>query len=447
MLQTKRMMTTMTSRCSPPQTHILIITAAGSSSRMHTTGDAITQKKEFLPLQAGTVLSCCAFAFVKDFFFDIIIVTYKAGKEQQTKDAFFFDPYIKDYTKDSIVFFVCGGQTRQQSVFSALEATSTILDSKRINKENALVLVQDGARPFATKAIISNVLSSLSVYDSVAPAIEVIDTLKQVDPNNNITQHLIRKDIRAIQTPQGFKFFPFFLAHQKAKDYVEKKPNIQFTDDTQIWDMFCPATFRKTHLVAGATQNTKITYPCDLQLLQDHNLGEGKEKTQMQKSQDILYKTGIGYDKHLLVSGRRLLLGGVELASEKGEQGHSDADALLHAITDALLGAAGIADIGELFPPNDMQYKDANSKSLLKKAFSLVQKAGYRLCNLDCVVLLQKPKFLPYREQVRQSIATILDCDKERVFIKAKTGEGVGYVGKGKCVEAFATCLLIKSLV
>ncbi|MCQ2982073.1 MAG: 2-C-methyl-D-erythritol 2,4-cyclodiphosphate synthase [Treponemataceae bacterium] len=136
------------------------------------------------------------------------------------------------------------------------------------------------------------------------------------------------------------------------------------------------------------------------------------------------------------------MLGGVEIPYTKGEAGHSDGDVLLHAITDALLGAAGLGDIGELFPPSDMRFKDADSRKLLQTAWQLVQNDGWKLGNLDCVIALEKPKFLPYRDQVRQSIADCLGVDKKTVFVKAKTGEKLGEIGTGQAVAVWATCLL-----
>lgn len=158
-----------------------------------------------------------------------------------------------------------------------------------------------------------------------------------------------------------------------------------------------------------------------------------------------MIRVGLGYDKHVLTEGRRLILGGVEIPFEKGEAGHSDGDLLLHAITDALLGAGGLGDIGSYFPPSDPKWKDADSSILLKKCWDDVRNAGWKLGNLDCVIALEKPKFLPFREQVRESIAKILEVQKEQIFVKAKTGEKLGDVGQGRAVEAWAVCLLEKT--
>lgn len=155
-----------------------------------------------------------------------------------------------------------------------------------------------------------------------------------------------------------------------------------------------------------------------------------------------MIRVGLGYDLHTLVPSRKLMLGGVEIPFELGEAGHSDGDVLLHAITDALLGASGLGDIGEFFPPSDMKWKDVDSKVLLKTAWQEVVKAGWKLENLDCVLNIEKPKLLPFRNQIIKSISEILECDESQVFIKAKTGEKIGEIGKSQAVAAWTVCLL-----
>jgi len=153
-------------------------------------------------------------------------------------------------------------------------------------------------------------------------------------------------------------------------------------------------------------------------------------------------RVGLGRDIHRLAKGRRFLLGGVELPAKRGEVGHSDGDVLAHAVCDAMLGAAALGDIGGLFPPSDSRWKDADSMELLRAAFVMVKTAGWKLVNLDCVVSCEKPKVLPFRDEIRRSLADALELPTESVFVKGKTAEGLGAVGKGKAVEAFAICLL-----
>ena len=155
-----------------------------------------------------------------------------------------------------------------------------------------------------------------------------------------------------------------------------------------------------------------------------------------------MIRVGLGYDLHRLVEGRRLILGGVEFDFEKGEDGHSDGDVLLHAITDALLGAAGLGDIGSYFPPEDVKWKDADSAELLRTVWKDVRAAGWNLVNLDCVIKLEKPKFLKRRGEVINSIAAILGVDSSQIFVKAKPGEKLPPVGTSEAVEAEVVCLI-----
>ena len=155
-----------------------------------------------------------------------------------------------------------------------------------------------------------------------------------------------------------------------------------------------------------------------------------------------MIRIGLGKDLHRLEEGRQFILGGVIIPHPKGEQGHSDGDVLAHAVMDALLGAAGLGDIGEFFPPSDNLWKNANSMDLLKTVSASVSQAGWNIINIDCVVTCEKPKVLPYRDAIRKSIAAVLDIDASSVFVKGKTNEGLGDIGMGNAVDALAVCLL-----
>ncbi|MDR2069460.1 MAG: 2-C-methyl-D-erythritol 2,4-cyclodiphosphate synthase [Spirochaetaceae bacterium] len=155
-----------------------------------------------------------------------------------------------------------------------------------------------------------------------------------------------------------------------------------------------------------------------------------------------MIRIGLGRDFHRLVPGRPFLLAGVKLLSDRGELGHSDGDVLAHAVTDALLGAAGLGDIGEFFPPRDPVWKNADSMALLITAYKKVQEQGWRPVNLDCVVICETPRVLPYREPIRAALAAILELPLEAVFVKGKTNEGLGPLGEGLAAEALAVCLL-----
>ncbi len=155
-------------------------------------------------------------------------------------------------------------------------------------------------------------------------------------------------------------------------------------------------------------------------------------------------RIGHGYDVHKLVEGRRLILGGVDIPYEKGLLGHSDADVLLHAISDSLLGAAAMGDIGKLFPDNDPAFEGADSLVLLKEVYGRVQEKGYNLINLDATVLAQRPKLRPYIDTMRENIASALGVDAECVSVKATTEEGLGFTGEGKGIAAHCVCLISK---
>ncbi|MDR2509064.1 MAG: 2-C-methyl-D-erythritol 2,4-cyclodiphosphate synthase [Spirochaetaceae bacterium] len=154
------------------------------------------------------------------------------------------------------------------------------------------------------------------------------------------------------------------------------------------------------------------------------------------------FRVGIGTDLHRLVTARRFVLGGVCIPAAFGPEGHSDGDALIHAVIDALLGAAALDDIGGLFPPEDAAYKDADSRLLAKEAVRRVRAAGWEIANIDAVVECEAPKILPYREAIRASLAAALGISAAQVFVKGKTGEGLGEIGRGKAVYAQAVCLL-----
>lgn len=157
-----------------------------------------------------------------------------------------------------------------------------------------------------------------------------------------------------------------------------------------------------------------------------------------------MLRIGLGYDLHKLVENRKLLLGGVEFEFSKGEDGHSDGDVLLHAITDALLGASGLGDIGSYFPPEDKKWKNADSKELLKIVWQDIKNSGWKIINIDCVIKLEKPKFLSKRQTVIDSVAKILQIEQNQIFVKAKTGEKIFPIGTSDAVEAQAVCLLEK---
>lgn len=390
----------------PDVTIGIVICAAGSSTRF---GSSV--KKEYLPLETGTVLSTSVKKFINALNISALVITVPHNGTEQAKAALFNDTSI---TFPENIFFTEGGKTRQESVFNALKTLASIKNPPEY------VLIHDGARPFVTEKIITDTINAAILHGAAAPGTTPVDTQKLLDENNFIVEHLQRSRMSAIQTPQGFKLKELLEAHKKAMQ--DKK---EYTDDTEIWGKYCG----KVMAVHGDAVNKKITYASDY---------DKKEKTMN------TIRTGLGYDIHRLVENRKLIIGGVEFPFEKGEDGHSDGDALLHAITDALLGASGMGDIGSFFPPEEAKWKDADSKELLKTVWNEVKKAGWQIENIDCVVKLEKPKFLPRRNEVINSIAKVLEVENSRVFVKAKTGEKMDSVGSGNAIEAWVTCLLSK---
>lgn len=414
-------MTTETRTDSRQKKLALILTAAGSSNRM---GGI---KKEYLKLNGGTTLSSATAIFLDTLEFSAVVVTYPYKEdldllkieEEKSRNALFSDERVKKAQNEGTQFiFVPGGKSRQSSVYSAL-----VQLQKVFNTAPVLVFIHDGARPFVSKKTIISTYTLALEHGCAAAGIEPVDTQKEIDDKGFITRHLIRSSMVSIQTPQVFPLTELLNAHTRALD--SKK---EFTDDTQIWDEFSNQS--KIKVSAGEASNKKITFKQDL----DKDFGEQK-----------MIRTGLGYDKHALVKNRKLVLGGIQIESDLGEDGHSDGDVLLHAITDALLGASAMGDIGSFFPPEEARWKDADSKTLLKTVWDKITQKGWSLVNLDCVIALEKPKFLPHRQEVIDSIANTLGVAPDQVFVKAKTGEKLGDVGQSRAVEAFATCLLERS--
>lgn len=434
----------------------VVITAAGSSTRMG------GQKKEYRSLGdgAGTVLSVATKAFVSalapqllsdtgeriqqqkgsvplPYRLTQILITIppNSGKEglQTAQEALFASPDLQalwDNPRQQATYipqllFVEGGQSRQASVCKALQALAENQDPEAEYQAPEIVLIHDGARPFVTEDIILQVVATTQNEGAAACGIPPVDTQKEINSQGFIVRHLNRDSLVAIQTPQGFHFKPLLQAHLMAA-----QDNFETTDDTAIWGTYVGPV----KITPGSVDNKKITFPRDLAC----------EDSCKKEAATMDIRTGLGYDLHRLEEGRALVLGGVVIPFHKGEAGHSDGDVLLHAITDALLGAAARSDIGELFPPSDPQWKGADSRQLLQAAWKLVTEAGWKLVNLDCVVAIQEPKILPHREAIRKSIASILYVDVDQVFIKAKTGEKLGPVGNGEAVEVWATCLLTR---
>ena len=396
-------------------------------------------------------MSEAALVFLKTKLFSTAVVVHPKNGLAAAKKAFFKNPLVAELTQGSNVIFTPGGKTRQESVLNALKALDKACKKPQAQKPPRLVLIHDGARPFISQSLVKKTVAATLKYGAAVPALQPVETQKEMDSSSRIARHLKRSSLAAVQTPQGFLFPEILDCHKKAfKDQKaaaagHSSQTQTFTDDTEIWDNY---SGKKTRVIPGEPGNIKITYPKDMSQAKEGAAASSGHKDNFIQDQKAaaptVFRVGLGTDLHRLATGRKLILGGVVIPYDKGEDGHSDGDALLHAITDALLGAAALGDIGSYFPPEDNKWKGADSAKLLQAAWKDVRAAGWKLQNLDCVVKLQEPKFLPHRQKVRQSIARILGVSAEQVFVKAKTGERVGPVGLCQAVETEAICLLCK---
>ncbi|MDR0718455.1 MAG: 2-C-methyl-D-erythritol 2,4-cyclodiphosphate synthase [Treponema sp.] len=407
-----------------------LICAAGSSSRMGS--GAFRVKKEYcffdpsfidnegkpLTVLGAAVSSFAAFKQIKTI---VITVPPRGGWGKEAAKAAL--PVCLQ--NDRRIIFAGGSKTRRASVYNALKTLEEYMPQ--------YVLIHDGARPWVSHALISRVMEAAEKSGAVIPAMPGVETPKEIDRPTKAKDPLIRRHLRRAQvvfaqTPQGFAFPEILRAHEKAA--ANESSGFEYTDDAEVWGQFAGAVT----VIDGEKKNRKITFQEDL----NNNTAGTVPAPAITMGQRV----GLGKDLHRLASGRRFLLGGVEIPFEKGELGHSDGDVLAHALCDALLGAAGLGDIGELFPPSDKKWEGADSMELLRQVWESVKTAGWRILNIDCVISCEKPKVLPYREEIRSSLARALGIEKERLFVKGKTNEGLGDLGAGEAVEALAICLL-----
>ncbi len=382
----------------------VLITAAGASTRM---GSPI--KKEYLSLEGAPVLQRCLEAFASTGLVTWYLVTVPPGGEEEARRV--LQPWLQNSANREATLFVEGGKTRQESVRRGLEV---------LNKLNpSIVLIHDGARPWVKPRTIQQVVEGVQHTGACAPVVPLVDSLKRLNPDRTLESHVDRSTLVGIQTPQGFRFSEILQAHRLAS-----KEEKEYLDDTEIYHRY----IGPVSTVPGEKSNIKITYPEDIPV----------EKTL------TVQRIGFGYDLHRLVPGRKLWIGGVEIPADRGEEGHSDGDVLIHAVIDALLGAASLGDIGLHFPPSDPAYKDISSRILLRKTRELLSNTGFQILNIDCTVVLEEPKLLPHREAILKALAQDLLVQPDRLSVKGKTKEQVDSVGNREAVEAYAVALLSK---
>lgn len=377
----------------------VLIVAAGKGARA-----GGTVPKQYAPLLGKPILRWTLEAFAKHPKVDTIQVVIGAD------DGELYEETTRGLKLAPVLG---GGPTRQHSVMHGLEALA--------HRKPDYVLIHDAARPLISAKVIDNVLAALEGGAAGAvPHVPVADTLRKREGDKWV---LVPRDglLRA-QTPQGFRFTPIFEAHRKFA-----KENL--TDDMALAEL---AGFQVVS-VPGADSNMKVTNPEDFAIAEMHlraRLGDSR--------------TGMGYDVHKFTDGDHVWLCGIKVPHTHGLEGHSDADAGLHALTDAILGAIGEGDIGQHFPPTDERWRGAPSWKFLDHAASLVAAKGGAIVHCDVTIICERPKVGPHRDAMRAKIAEILKLDLSRVSVKATTTEGLGFEGRreGLAAQAVATVRL-----
>lgn len=332
---------------------------------------------------------------------------------------------FRTYGRKRELVIVDGGRRRQDSVLVGLGAAAQ-WGGWRVPEADRLVLIHDGARPLVEEELIRRVLAAAARTGAAAAGVPVKDTIKEVGEDEIVLATPDRRRLWAVQTPQVFSWPVIYHAHLKAA-----AEGFSATDDCALVEY----TGHPVQMVMGSYANLKITTPEDL--LAASALLKGVATPR--------YRVGYGFDLHRLEAGRRLVLGGVEIPGPVGLAGHSDADVAVHAVIDALLGAAALGDIGALFPDDDPAYKDIDSCLLLAEVMERLAAAGFNPVNLDLTIIAQQPKIGPYREKLKTNLAAILGLAETAVSVKATTTEGLGPTGRGEGIAAQATVLLAEA--
>jgi len=388
-----------------------LIVAAGRGSRA---GPAAGAPKQYALLAGEAMLTHTLRAFVGHPAIDIVKVVIHPDDHQHYAVA--AAPLGKRIPGAP----VHGGATRQESVRLGLEALGAG------DAPPASVLIHDAARPLVEPVVISRVVDALAAHAGAIAADPVADTLKRARPDSTIAETVDRASLWRAQTPQGFRFAPILAAHRRA----EAEGRSDFTDDAAIaeWAGLDVA------LVMGSPDNIKVTGPGDLALA---------ARLMGARGATLEPRTGTGFDVHRFGPGDHVWLGGVRIAHHAGLIGHSDADAPLHALTDAILGALSEGDIGDHFPPSDPQWKGAPSRLFVVDAARRVAARGGRIANVDLTILAEAPRIAPHRDAMRAAIADMLGIDVARVAVKATTTEGLGFPGRGEGLAAMASATIL----
>ena len=311
----------------------------------------------------------------------------------------------------NVTAVVPGGAHRQDSVFAGLSHLG----------EAPVAVVHDGARPLVPPDVVTAVIQAAAEAGAASAGLPVRETVKLVD-GVDARQTLDRDRLWVAHTPQAFRTALLREAHHRAK-----AEGFYGTDDAVLVERLGYAV----RMVEDSPRNLKVTVPADLDLAEAY------------AGQRQMVRTGIGYDAHRLALGRLLRVGGVEIPWPRGLAGHSDADVLAHAIMDALLGGAGLGDLGRHFPPGDPAFRGADSIELLRRVTAMAAGAGWRVVHVDSTVLAEAPRLAPYIPQMQERLAAALGVDSSAVNIKATTTEGMGAIGRGEGIAAHAVATLI----
>ncbi|MEG1930029.1 MAG: 2-C-methyl-D-erythritol 4-phosphate cytidylyltransferase [Anaerovorax sp.] len=381
----------------------VIIAAGGSGRRLKS-----AVPKQFVEIQGKPILARTMEVFEKSEAIDeILVVSNEAYLSYCKKEI------IEKYRFQKVFAVIAGGKERQDSIYHAIE----ILD-----KSVDYVLVHDGARPYVTEEVIIGVLEKALKHQAAAAAVPAKDTIKVMEADCFVHTP-DRRFLYHVQTPQGFEKKLLKRAYEKAYE-----DGFYGTDDAMLVERLK----EKVYFSMGDYKNIKITTPEDL--------------APVGAKSQFLPRIGTGYDVHQLTENRKLILGGVHIPFEKGLLGHSDADVLLHAIMDAMLGAASLGDIGKHFPDKDPAYKDSSSLILLERVGKLVDEKGYKLGNLDCTVIAERPKIAPFINEMTDNITKALNLKVGQINIKATTTEELGFCGRGEGIAAQASAILFEPI-
>ena len=385
----------------------VIVPAGGRGRRMGT-----ELPKQYLPLNGRPILWHTLQRFeVSPTVHSVVLVLHPDD------EAYCNQEVLKRGDFSKIRCVVPGGHERHESVGAGLHAT---------RPEDDIIVVHDAVRPFPSEAIVGRVVEAAMLHGAAVPVVVIRDTVKQTS-DDQVVATLPREQLRRAQTPQAFRRSLLTAAHEK---WVAERPP---TDDAEMVE----ALGQPVHVVEGEDSNIKITSPGDLAWAEWYAMNRDSDPVGRRRT-----SVGQGVDVHALVAGRALILGGVTVPFALGLAGHSDADVLTHAIIDALLGATGKGDIGRLFPDTDSQYKDISSLLLLEEVVELLVADGVMVCNVDAVVMAQRPKLSPYVDEISRQLAVALRIDLSRVSVKATTTESLGFVGRQEGIMAQAVALV-----